>query len=598
MKPQTLVSLYRTILEQPALSQRELAEHCGFSVGTVNRALQYAVEHAHLETLGKGHRLTQRGLSFLQDYKVDNAIILAAGFGSRFVPLTYETPKGLLKVKGQPMLERQIEQLKEQGIEEIILVVGYMKEAFDYLVDLYGVKLIYNPEYATKNNLASLYHAKDYLKNSYILVADNWIINSIFHRFEPDSWFSCPYFKGPTAEWCVQTTPSGKITKIEIGGHDSLAVVGPAYFSASFSQKFRHYLTEYYQKKGTDDYYWEQILKDHIADLPMYANVQTDNVLEFESLAELRTYDHSYIDKTQSKIMQYIARQHEVPEGEIVDIAPLKDGVTNQSFKFTVRDQSYVFRLPGYGTDKLIDRMNEKHVYEMIGPLDLSDEIVSFDADSGIKITKFYANARIADPFNNDDLALSMQKIKQVHDQKIHVDHSFDIASMIEYYYSLAEGIDAIRFQDIDGVRQELEELLSFRRALGIEEVLCHGDYAHTNVLHLEDGQVRLIDWEYSGTADPIMDVSMYAIYAEFDRARIDLSLDLYLGRQPNNQEKARLYLYVALGGFLWSMWSSYKQGLGQEFGEYPMKMYRYMKDYYKILHENEYIVDLLNNNN
>lgn len=92
--------------------------------------------------------------------------------------------------------------------------------------------------------------------------------------------------------------------------------------------------------------------------------------------------------------------------------------------------------------------------------------------------------------------------------------------------------------------------------------------------------------------ADPIMDVSMYAIYAQFDRERIELSLDYYLGRKPTPQEQVRLYLYVALGGFLWSMWSEYKQGLGQEFGEYPMIMYRYMKDYFNIL-ENMGVMDL-----
>ena len=155
---------------------------------------------------------------------------------------------------------------------------------------------------------------------------------------------------------------------------------------------------------------------------------------------------------------------------------------------------------------------------------------------------------------------------------------------MIDYYYSLAKDINAIRFSDVDQVREKLDKLLRFREQLAIPEILCHGDFAHTNVLLLPDGSSKIIDWEYSGMSDPIMDVSMYAIYAEFDRERIDLSLDLYLQRQPSSNETARLYLYVALGGFLWSMWSQYKQGLGQEFGEYPLKMYRYMKDFYRIM--------------
>ena len=117
-------------------------------------------------------------------FNVDNAVILAAGFGSRFVPITYELPKGLVPVRGEPLLERQIRQLQEKGINDIIIAVGYLKEKFDYLIDKFGVRLVYNPEYAVKNNLASLYYVRAYLKNSYILSADNWMDTNIFNAAE------------------------------------------------------------------------------------------------------------------------------------------------------------------------------------------------------------------------------------------------------------------------------------------------------------------------------------------------------------------------------------------------------------------------------
>ncbi|NLA73501.1 MAG: NTP transferase domain-containing protein, partial [Clostridiales bacterium] len=176
----------------------------------------------------------------MRQIKVDNAIILAAGFGSRFVPLTYETPKGLLEVKGKPMLERQIEQVLEKGIEEIIIVVGYMKERFDYLIDKYNVKLVYNPEFSTKNNLASLYCVRDFLKNSYILVADNWIEQNMFNTYETRSWYSCLYMEGDTAEWCVsKTDEDDRIKELTIGGKDSFTIVGPAFFTKDFSDAFK-----------------------------------------------------------------------------------------------------------------------------------------------------------------------------------------------------------------------------------------------------------------------------------------------------------------------------------------------------------------------
>ena len=101
-----------------------------------------------------------------------NAIILAAGKSSRFAPFTYEKPKGLFCVKGQILIERQIEQLIEAGIDEIYIVVGYMKEKFFYLEQKYGVKLIVNNEFGKKGNLYTLYVAREHLKNTFICCAD------------------------------------------------------------------------------------------------------------------------------------------------------------------------------------------------------------------------------------------------------------------------------------------------------------------------------------------------------------------------------------------------------------------------------------------
>ena len=97
--------------------------------------------------------LLQNGTGCLAPYKVDGALIIAAGFGSRFVPLTFETPKGLLEVFGERMIERQIRQLHEAGVYDITIAVGYLKEKFEYLIDKYDVKLLYNPEYSCKNTL-------------------------------------------------------------------------------------------------------------------------------------------------------------------------------------------------------------------------------------------------------------------------------------------------------------------------------------------------------------------------------------------------------------------------------------------------------------
>ena len=118
--------------------------------------------------------LTRIGLQALEPYKVDNAVILAAGSATRFIPLSLEQPKGLYEVKGERLIDRQIEQLHEAGIHDIIVVLGYKKEQFQYLEEKYNVKLIFNPKYNVRNNVESLYCAKEELKNTYICVIESF----------------------------------------------------------------------------------------------------------------------------------------------------------------------------------------------------------------------------------------------------------------------------------------------------------------------------------------------------------------------------------------------------------------------------------------
>ena len=606
-----IVLLLRTIAEKGSegLGQRALAESLGFSLGKTNALIREAIAQGLLgdegESFGKDdspgdqgpargsrrYAVTAEGFAYLAPYRVDNAIILAAGFGSRFVPLTYDTPKGLLKVNGQPMIERQIEQLHEIGVFDITIVVGYLKEKFDYLIDKYGVKLVFNPEYAVKNNFVSVYYARSLLKNTYLLVADHSMVENIFHTWEPASWLSCTYFESPTKEWGVTLGSYGRITSIKTGGEDTWALNGPAYFTKGFSERFSALTEKAYRSPGTEDYYWEDIVAENLKELEIYINRQeSDNVYEFETLDELREFDKSYVTETGNAVMQIIAEAFGAPQSEISGIHPLKEGMTNQSFVFHVGDGDYVFRLPGKGTGELLSRKAEKRNYELIAPLDISDEIVYFDGDAGVKISKFYDGARVCDAENDEELKRAMELLSKIHAGGIAAEYRFDIAEMIGFYEGLADGINSIRFTDYREVRAKADELLAFRERLAIPEILCHIDYVYANILWLPDGGERVIDWEYSGAADPLIDIAMFSIYSYFQRERADLALSCYLGRAPERRETARLYMYMALAGFLWALWCQYKQGLGEEFGDYPLVQYRYMKNYYRILKEEGYL--------
>ncbi len=590
------VLLIRELVHHPGLSQRALSQRSGLSLGKVNKTVRQALlEGLISQTAGK-YFVNGAGEAFLKPYAVKNAVILAAGFGSRCVPLTYETPKGLLPVNGRPMIETQIEQLLERGITDITLVVGYMKERFDYLIDRYGVELVYNPEYATKNNIASLLRVKERLGASYLLCADHYMEKNLFHEYEPDSWLTCLYMEGDTAEWCVTQKNKGRILDLTVGGHDEWAIVGPAYFSQAFSAKFGALLGVYAAKPGTQDFYWEDVLREKLSELPIYMNCQNAaEVHEFESMEELRRYDTSYLDNTNNRCMQIIAEVFRVNQSEVTDFFPVKDGMTNKSFVFTVQGKRYVFRIPGEGTEKLIDRKNEKAAYEAVAPLDIADEILYFDAESGVKIAKYYEGSRTAGRLSMEDAKLAMERLHVLHKCKATLPSGLDVKGMMERYDALVQKYNAIRFDkaDYEQTKEKMWRLIAFEKALGVTKTLCHGDYNYANVLFLEDGNLRIIDWEYAAMGDPLMDVALYGNYSYMSREQIDECLLYYCKRKPTRQQQARCYMYVALTGFLWCMWCEYKQEVGVEFGDYPLKMYRYAKEYYKILQEEGFLEEL-----
>ena len=262
--------ILRTLYERAESTQRDLAGALGVSLGKTNQLLQETVNQGLLRKLshdeGRGrnvlYELTEAGQQHLEAHRVDAALVLASGFGSRFVPLTYETPKGLLEVFGERMIERQIRQLHEVGITDITIMVGYLKEKFEYLIDKYQVKLIYNPEYATKNTLATMHHAASVLRghNCYILSSDNWMRENMYHRYEADAWYAASFMKGETREWAIETARNGVIRDVRVGGCDQWCMYGPVYFTKEFSEQFLPFIESYYRMPGTEQFYWEDVL--------------------------------------------------------------------------------------------------------------------------------------------------------------------------------------------------------------------------------------------------------------------------------------------------------------------------------------------------
>lgn len=583
--------LCRHIKENPHCTQRELAQALDLSLGTINTLIKECSLRkliAQEKSIAGTYELTGAGDEFLEQFRVDGALIIAAGFGSRFVPLTFEMPKGLLEVFGERMIERQIRQLHEVGVTDITIAVGYLKEKFEYLIDKYDVKLLYNPEYSCKNTLTTIYRARKVLegRNMYLLSSDNWMRSNMFHTYECGAWYSAAFMDGETSEWVLSYNKKGRITDVQVGGRDAWVMYGPVFFSKTFSEKFLPILGEYYRTPGTEQFYWEQVYLDHVDQLEMDINRQPDNqVYEFENLEELRQFDSRYQTHSDNKAMELVSEVFEVPESEIQDIRCLKSGMTNKSFLFQVHDRHYICRIPGPGTELLINRTEEAQVYDVIAPLNISEHVVYINGRTGYKIAKYYEGARNSRSADWTDVVQCMEVLHKLHASNLQVDHEFNMRERISFYERLCSSHGGTLFEDYEMVRGWMEELMDRLDQLGRPKVLAHIDSVADNFLFLPNGSVRLIDWEYAGMCDPLIDVAMCAIYSYYDEDATEQLIRIYfdqLGREATSEERLSVYAHMALGGFLWSLWAVYKSSVGEEFGEYTLIMYRYAKRYYR----------------
>lgn len=195
---------------QAGLSQRELVDATGYSLGAINTTVKGLKERNLLTSEGQ---ITPEGLEALKPHKVDNAVIMAAGLSSRFAPISYEKPKGVLTVRGEVLIERQIRQLQEAGINDITVVVGYKKEQFFYLVDEFGVEIVVNPDYAVRNNHSSIMRVAEKMGNTYLCSSDDYFTENPFEEYVYDAYYAAIYMEGETDEYCLHT--KGKEDRID-----------------------------------------------------------------------------------------------------------------------------------------------------------------------------------------------------------------------------------------------------------------------------------------------------------------------------------------------------------------------------------------------
>lgn len=287
---EVLVCLER---ENKELSQRIISKETNLSLGTINKTIASLLEKSLID---KDNLITEKGKSALEPYRVKRAIFLAAGFGSRLVPITLNTPKPLVRVNGVRMIETQLEAVKKAEIPEIIIVTGYLSEQFEVLKKKYpNITLIENKKYNEANNISSAVLVKDLLSNSYVMEADLCLYNqNLIRKYEYQSNFLGKYVT-VTDDWCLETK-NGIITKEKVGGYNCYQMYGISYYNATDGVKMASDIEKVYQSPGGKEKYWEQVMLDvcknnykiHVREC------HEGDIIEIDTFNELKAIDTTY----------------------------------------------------------------------------------------------------------------------------------------------------------------------------------------------------------------------------------------------------------------------------------------------------------------
>jgi CTP:phosphocholine cytidylyltransferase-like protein len=274
------------------LTQRAIAKAAGLSVGTVNKTLLQLAGAKLIDRNG----ITSRGIAALEPFRVRRAVFLAAGFGARLVPITLNTPKPLVRVKGTRIIDTLLDAAAAAEIGEIIIVRGYLGEQFDQLLYKYpGIQFLENPIYNEANNIASVMCVRYQLQNAYVLESDLFLLNpKLITKYQ----YASNYLGVPvdvTDDWCFEIK-NGIISKFKLGGRNCHHMFGISYWNKQDGVKLAEHIKQVYDMPGGRERYWDQVALEYFI-RDYHVEVREcgfDDIIEIDTFSELKKLDETY----------------------------------------------------------------------------------------------------------------------------------------------------------------------------------------------------------------------------------------------------------------------------------------------------------------
>lgn len=589
------------------LSQRGLAKKACVSIGKANNMIKRLMEkeYIHIEKSGKKlcYILSEDGISLLEESFKDNylkkiilheggrkvikqAVILAAGEREEF-----SIPVGSLPLPNEAIVERALNILEINGIKDIIIVTGYKSEYYEELAKRRGVKTVKNPRYKWTGTMPSLACAKDFIKDDFLLIESDLIFEERLIE---------EVINTPKRDLVVITNESGSgdeafveirkghLFKMSKDKHQLNKIDGEMIGVSKLSLDVFNKMMEEF-KYNTNPYLnYEYSLLDVSRNYDIgYLKLddiiwgEVDNKEHYEKVTK-RIYPRIKRRDDQAKeanIKASIVKALDIDENEISNIIP-SGGMTNKNYKVNIKDETYVLRIAGAGTDDMINRVEEKRNSILASSLNIDTEILYLDEFSGLKIAKFIENAETLtgeSAKKEENMRLTTDILKRLHTSGLKFENTFDVFEKIELYEKLLEKAKGKNFEDYYEVKEKVMKLQYLLKELDVEILASHNDTVPENFVKNEN-RIYLIDWEYSGMNDPMWDLAAHSLECNFSKKDEELFLNIYFNGEPEEKFKKRVLIYQICQDFLWTTWTNIKEAKGDDFGSYGVDRYNRAK--------------------
>lgn len=533
----------------------------------------------------KDGKVSETAMVEIEPCKVKNAVILAAGGSDISAKSVYSMPKGLFMKNGETLIERQIRQLKEVGINDITVVIAYKQELYFFLQDKWGVNLEINPD-LKKNNIYSLYIAKNYLDSTYILNCDNYFEENPFSAYEYNAFHATVYKEDAHNELVVRKNESGRILEVYSNVKSGECIYGHAYMDSAFSARFKKYMEEEISDFRISALFWEEFVSRHADNLNMFVHEYSPEVVfEFDSIQEIQNIDGLFLGSVSGRINEKICEVLNCSENEINDIVILEKGLTNILFTFVIRGERYIFRYPGDSSKFFIYRKNEC-IAQKLGAKAHADDTYVYIDESGVKISKYRENCHDLHGKYYQDVELMKRVAKKI--RAFH-DVGYDLPDWEEYIYDPIYQCERL-FKEASKMKGDLFEVFEKEWAImrklqkyadmdGVKHTMCHNDINIDNVLET-DTTLDIIDWEFAGYNDPGYDFGrvIAGLEYEVDEPKIMDILEAYFGRPATKKEHLHWMAYTAIHNWYYVGWALYKESINESSRDWMLFFFKQSK--------------------